>query len=78
MCDWGETIPLWVLIPAELSYTHQDKWAQKPVDKCLASIVRALNNAGIYTSSCCCGHGKIDGSILLQDGREIIIKNKIK
>ena len=76
MCKWGSDIVLWVPIPAELSYTGEFRWDYKGVDSCIAPIVQALNDAGIYTASCCCGHGKADGSILLHDGREIIIKNK--
>lgn len=43
------------------------------VDWCIHHIVAALNVAGIETLACCCGHGEIDGSIVLKDGREIKI-----
>ncbi len=47
------------------------------VDACIAPIVKALNEGGIYTMASCCGHGKMPGSIILADGREIIIvKNR--
>lgn len=36
-----------------------------PVDRCLAPIVRALNDGGVQTAMCCCGHGEHDGFILL-------------
>ena len=29
-----------------------------PVDSCIAAEVQKLNDAGILTLSCCCGHGK--------------------
>jgi hypothetical protein len=45
------------------------------IDYCIADIVAALNAAGVYTSASCCGHGKMDGIISLEDGREILIKN---
>jgi len=45
------------------------------IDLCIADIVAALNAANIKTDSSCCGHGKIDGIISLEDGREIRIKN---
>lgn len=45
------------------------------IDICIASIVAALNACNITTVASCCGHGKIDGSIMLEDGGEIIIKN---
>lgn len=73
MCNYGETIELKVLIPANLSCTGVERWSTKPIDSCISDIVQALNNAGIYTASCCCGHGQYDGSILLHDGRELII-----
>lgn len=44
------------------------------VDTCIADIVQALNTAGIYTIASCCGHGETDGSIILEDSRELVIK----
>ena len=65
-----------VPIPAHLSHTGIFRWDAKPVDACIAPIVQALNDAGIYTANSCCGHGKSDGSIVLHDGRELIIRDK--
>jgi hypothetical protein len=62
-----------VPMPAELSHTDQFRWAIKGVDACIADIVQALNSAGIYTSNCCCGHGKEPGTIFLHDGRTLTI-----
>jgi len=45
------------------------------VDVCIADIIKALNNAGIETVASCCGHNKIPGSIILKDGREILLVN---
>jgi hypothetical protein len=44
------------------------------IDKCIADIVACLNAGGIGTVASCCGHGK-DGSIVLADGRRLIIKH---
>lgn len=44
------------------------------IDYCIADIIAALNAARINTIASCCGHGKKDGIISLEDGREIIIK----
>lgn len=44
------------------------------IDRCIAPIVQALNDAGIATIASCCGHGKIEGSIILADGREMLIR----
>ena len=46
------------------------------IDYCIADIVAALNAANIKTMASCCGHNIQDASILLEDGREIIIKRK--
>jgi hypothetical protein len=78
MCKWGNTIILMVPIPAYLSYTDKFRWDKKGIDSCIAPIVQALNNAGIYTSNCCCGHGKEDGEIFLHDGRKLIIIKESK
>lgn len=42
-------------------------------DPCIAKIVAALNIAGIATKASCCGHGHRPGSIVLADGRELVI-----
>jgi len=72
MCSTTESVM--VYIPSDLSHTREARWTYKPVDSCIAPIVRALILAGIYTRSSCCGHGA-DGSIVLQDGRELVIKS---
>jgi len=43
------------------------------IDRCIAPIVRALNAWGIRTVASCCGHNNRPGSIILEDGRELII-----
>lgn len=45
----------------------------RAIDACLAPLVKVLNEAGIATVACCCGHGKRPGNIALKDGRELII-----
>jgi hypothetical protein len=47
----------------------------RDIDPCLATIVRALNSAGVETVASCCGHGRQPGSIVLADGRELLIRN---
>lgn len=73
MCDWGDTVELQVPICAADSHTGEARMALKPIDSCIADIVRALNAGGVPTRSCCCGHGQYQGSIVLQDGRELVI-----
>lgn len=73
MCKWGDTITMELTVPAGLS--HIGKEYKKPVDidKCIAPIVKALNDAGIITVASCCGHEKMNGIISLADGRQLEI-----
>jgi len=43
------------------------------IDKCIVSIVKGLHHANLKTIASCCGHGKQPGSVVLDDGREILI-----
>lgn len=61
MCEWGDTVSVEV------------NGVTRSVDRCIATIVLALNNVGLTTVASCCGHGKCPGNIALADGREIII-----
>ena len=47
---------------------------RQDIDYCIADIVAALVAANIITTASCCGHNKMDGNILLEDGRELTIK----
>ena len=47
---------------------------KKPIDSCIADLVDALNHVDIWTRSSCCGHGKSDGIIDLEDGRQLVVK----
>lgn len=69
MCQWGDTVDLLVPIPAELSHTGKARWDVKSVDRCLAPLIKALNDRGLYTSGCCCGHSKGPGDIRFHDGQ---------
>lgn len=74
MCKWGTYEEVEVTIPADLSYSGEERVAIKKIDACIAPIIRALNEAGIKTRSSCCGHGKCDGHISLWDHTELVIK----
>lgn len=74
MCKHGDTRLLRVPIPAYLSHTGEAFWMTKPIDACIAPLVRELIAAGIYTANCCCGHGKGPGSIVLHSGIEIVLR----
>jgi hypothetical protein len=63
------------------SYEHQVpmpiRGRRQDIDTCVADIVAALNAANITTVASCCGHGEQDGSIVLEDGRELIVKFEV-
>lgn len=74
MCEWNDVVQVRVLVPADLAHEGVDIWKSKPVDRCIAPLVDALNRAEIVTRASCCGHGKQDGVISLNDGRELVIR----
>jgi len=63
-----------VKVPADLSHTGKVLWRVKRIDYCIAPIVKALQEARIDMRGSCCGHGKVDGDIHLEDSRLLIIK----
>lgn len=71
MCKHGETKLCYVPIEAEDSHTGKFRWDWKAVDSCIADLVDTLNKYGILTRSCCCGHGKSKGTIILHSGTTI-------
>lgn len=72
MCKWGTSSEVALCKPNDVSGRRVVK-----VDRCIAPIVQALNDAGIATVASCCGHGRANGSIVLADGRELIIHMKL-
>ena len=69
VCKWGDVEPVRVKIAAELSHSGRTYWKDVGIDRCIAPIVRALQNGGIDMLGSCCGHGEYEGSIMLADGR---------
>ena len=50
-----------------------------PVDRCIAPLVKLLNEHGVETVGACCGHDNNNGEILIvQDNKQIILKVKKK
>lgn len=43
------------------------------IDSCIVTLIRILNDGGFKTVASCCGHNNRPGSIILADGRELII-----
>ncbi len=75
MCR-NKTEEVLVKILADLSCNGKEKWKLAKIDECIASIVEALQKYGIDMRGSCCGHGEVDGTIHLQDGRKLIIKDE--
>ena len=73
LCKWGDCEQVDVIIPASHSSTGKDKPKTVPIDSCIAPIVIALNEAGVPTLASCCGHERGAGSIMLVDGRELVV-----
>lgn len=61
MCQHGDTVPVFA------------NGRMRDVDRCIAPLVKALNEIGMTTAASCCGHGHRPGSIPLTDGRWIEI-----
>jgi hypothetical protein len=73
MCEHGTDVMVSVKIPADLSCDGQEKWKDVGIDACIAPIVKALQDGGVDIRSSCCGHGRQQGHIDLQDGRGLLI-----
>lgn len=76
MCDHGDTVAVRVKVVAALSHSGRDEWKVKPVDRCLAPIVGALQAGGVDMLGSCCGHGQYDGEVLLADGRVLSVSGR--
>lgn len=46
-------------------------------DPCIADLVDALNTDTLSTVASCCGHGTSWGSIVLADGRELLLRPSV-
>lgn len=73
MCESGNTREVRVKIAADLSCTGKSHWKRAKIDSCIADLVEALQRGGIDMRGSCCGHGKSEGQIELQDGRMLLI-----
>ena len=63
MCKWGERKPVYVIRRANPSV--KDGWHRVMVDSCIADEVQMLNNIGVITLNCCCGHFKAEAQCLI-------------
>jgi len=55
------------------------EWGDTRIDPCLRNLIFMLEELGIKTLACCCGHGKYNLSIVIKDtdGKPLeIVTNK--
>jgi len=71
MCN--ETRPVCVKIPADLDASGMEQWKDVKIDACVADVVSALQAAGIDMRGSCCGHGRKEGHVHLEDGRALLV-----
>lgn len=71
-CREGTVLHLKIV--GDLAHEGVDTWKDKPVDRCIAPLVRALQDGGIDMLGSCCGHGHSPGQIVLADGRRLVIR----
>jgi hypothetical protein len=76
MCEHGTEVMVSVEIPADLSCDGKAKWKDVGIDACIAQIVKALQEGGVAMRGSCCGHGRQQGHIDLQDGRGLLILSR--
>jgi len=73
MCQDRYSAHVSVHIDADLSCDGREKWKLVQIDRCIAPIVYALQNAYINMRGSCCGHDSGVGEINLSDGRLLLI-----
>ncbi len=74
MCAYGDTVIVRVKVLGFLAHEGIDTWKDKPIDRCISSLVATLQDHGVDMQGSCCGHGKNPGEIVLANGQKLIIK----
>ena len=72
MCYNANSIDL-VVPDSARPVSRGQRWHTAKIDECLVPLINALNTGGIHTRSCCCGHGRRLGQVVLEDHSEFII-----
>jgi len=66
MCKWRTNATIKVIRSPSAARLHlPDGWYPVAVDACIAAYVQRMNDLGIVTVGCCCGHGKGPGAVLV-------------
>ena len=68
MCEWGDMVEMRLPISARKSHTGKRRMKDNVgIDRCLAPLIKLLNENGFETEECCCGHGAGYGYIGFAD-----------
>lgn len=65
MCQWGTDAV--VRLAYRMPVSGRTEIA---VDACLAPLVQMLNDYGVHTTGCCCGHGVAEGSVFYEQDQQ--------
>jgi hypothetical protein len=65
MCTWGTDKIIHVI--RRNNDLFPDGWHPIAVDACIADYVQLMNDRGIITVGCCCGHFKSPSVVLVAD-----------
>lgn len=63
MCKHGDKVEM------ELPVVGTIRQGIAEIDKCIAPIIKALNDGGVITKGSCCGHSEVMGYIRLNNGK---------
>ena len=74
MCAWGTSKVIHVIYRNNPAI--KNGWHEMHVDACLAEYVQKMNDLGIITSGCCCGHGKSRPEILVSISSTVIMNRE--
>lgn len=66
MCKWGTDKQIQLNRPRPVSGRVVIE-----VDACIAPLVQMLQDYGVVTTGCCCGHGKAPGWVSYEDERGV-------
>lgn len=74
MCKWGTHKEVFV-IRRNNPYI-EDGWHPMNVDVCIAADVQKMNDLGIITIGCCCGHAQYEAGIGVElESRDLLDKH---
>lgn len=68
MCKWGTNKDVTLIKAKPFSGRKRIK-----VDACIAPLIQMLNDYGIETIACCCGHGKTAKSSIRISSNNILL-----